>query len=52
MAIAGKGPTIVAVMWLETAIAFFVMSLRTYTRKYITRNVGLDDYLIIISWVS
>ncbi|ESZ95637.1 hypothetical protein SBOR_3985 [Sclerotinia borealis F-4128] len=50
MTIAGKGPTIVAVMWTETAIALVTISLRIYTRKFITRNVGLDDYLIIITW--
>ncbi|TGO46445.1 hypothetical protein BCON_0325g00130 [Botryotinia convoluta] len=50
MAIAGKGPTIVAVMWTETVIALIAISLRLYTKGFITRNVGFDDYLIIVSW--
>ncbi|KAF7889316.1 uncharacterized protein EAF01_010809 [Botrytis porri] len=50
MAIAGKGPTIVAVMWTETVIALMAIGLRLYTKGFITRNVGFDDYLIIVSW--
>ncbi|KAM0135578.1 hypothetical protein ACHAO1_005127 [Botrytis cinerea] len=50
MAIAGQGPTIVAVMWTETAVALIAIGLRLYTKGFITRNVGFDDYLIIISW--
>ncbi|KAF5870620.1 uncharacterized protein Bfra_010009 [Botrytis fragariae] len=50
MAIAGKGPTIVAVMWTETVIALIAIGLRLYTKEFITRNVGFDDYLIIVSW--
>ncbi|KAF7861790.1 hypothetical protein EAF04_007673 [Stromatinia cepivora] len=50
MAIAGKGPIIVAVMWVETAIALIAIGLRICTKRFITRNVGLDDYLIIASW--
>lgn len=52
MAIAGQGPTIVAVMWTETVVALIAIGLRLYTKGFITRNVGFDDYLIIISWVS
>ncbi|RAL67100.1 hypothetical protein DID88_007880 [Monilinia fructigena] len=47
MAIGGKGPAILAIMWLETVIALIAISLRFYTRKFVTRNEGLDDYLII-----
>ncbi|KAF7924013.1 hypothetical protein BELL_0915g00030 [Botrytis elliptica] len=50
MTIAGKGPTIVAVMWTETVIALIAIGLRLYTKGFITRNVGFDDYLIIVSW--
>ncbi|KAF7941797.1 uncharacterized protein EAE97_006634 [Botrytis byssoidea] len=50
MTIAGKGPTIVAVMWTETFIALIAIGLRLYTKGFITRNVGFDDYLIIVSW--
>ncbi|QSZ36276.1 hypothetical protein DSL72_007402 [Monilinia vaccinii-corymbosi] len=49
MAIAGRGPTVVEVMWVETAIAFIVVSLRFYSRKYLSQSEGLDDYLIVIS---
>ncbi|KAF7924955.1 uncharacterized protein EAE98_007043 [Botrytis deweyae] len=50
MTIAGKGPTIVAVMWTETVIALIAIGLRLYTKGFITRNVGFDNYLIIVSW--
>ncbi|TGO16648.1 hypothetical protein BTUL_0025g00020 [Botrytis tulipae] len=50
MTIAGKGPTIVAVMWTETVVALIAIGLRLYTKAFIKRNVGYDDYLIIVSW--
>jgi len=50
MALSGKGPTAVAVMWLETTIALIFVTLRLYTRKYLTRSTGWDDYLLIITW--
>ncbi|TGO37665.1 hypothetical protein BHYA_0092g00480 [Botrytis hyacinthi] len=50
MTIAGKGPTIVVVMWTETVVALIAIGLRLYTKGFITRNVGFDDYLIIVSW--
>ena len=51
MGAGGYGPTIVGVMWVETAIALVFVCLRLWTRFKITRTAGWDDYLIIVSWV-
>ncbi|RFU34709.1 hypothetical protein B7463_g1634, partial [Scytalidium lignicola] len=44
------GPTIIAVMWLETALALIFLLLRLWTRRTINRSTGLDDILLVISW--
>ncbi|KAI9650592.1 hypothetical protein NHQ30_000610 [Ciborinia camelliae] len=46
MAIPGQGSTIVAVVWLETAVAFIAIAFRIYTRKFITRNFMLMPYAV------
>lgn len=48
----GYGPTIIGVMWVETAIALVFVCLRLWTRMKINHTVGWDDYLITFSWVS
>ncbi|GME23092.1 hypothetical protein GTA08_BOTSDO05512 [Neofusicoccum parvum] len=45
----GLGPTVIAVMWVQTIVALLFVCLRLYTRWRLIRNVGLDDHL---SWVS
>jgi len=47
----GLGPTIIAVMWIETVIALIFVCLRLWTRFRINHAVGWDDYLISFSWV-
>ena len=52
MSIGGYGPTIIAVMWTETAIALVFVLLRLWTRLRINYATGWDDYLLVITWVS
>jgi len=52
MELGGYGPTIIGVMWVETAIALLFVCLRLWTRIRITQTAGWDDYLIIVSWVK
>ncbi|TVY40801.1 hypothetical protein LOCC1_G006253 [Lachnellula occidentalis] len=49
--VGGYGPTIVSVMWVETALALLFVCLRLHTRFRITHTAGWDDYLIALSWV-
>jgi hypothetical protein len=44
----GYGPTIIATLWAETALALVFVC----TRIRINKTVGWDDYLISLSWVS
>ncbi|KAF4960745.1 hypothetical protein FSARC_10374 [Fusarium sarcochroum] len=45
----GRGPTINAILWTESAIAIIFVALRVYTRKVILRSFGLDDFFLIIT---
>lgn len=47
-----NGPTIVAVALSVTALALVALCLRIYVRTRITKAVGLDDWLIIASWIG
>ncbi|TFB07666.1 hypothetical protein CCMA1212_000243 [Trichoderma ghanense] len=46
------GPTIAAVALSVTSLAFIALCLRMYVRMRITKAVGLDDWLIIASWIG
>jgi hypothetical protein len=48
----GYGPTIIATLWAETALALVFVCMRLWTRIRINKTVGWDDYLISLSWVS
>lgn len=40
------------VMWFQVGIASVFIALRLYTRHYIIRNIGWDDVLMILNFVS
>ena len=48
----GYGPTIIATLWAETALALVFVCMRLWTRIRINKIAGWDDYLISLSWVS
>ncbi|KAL7806754.1 hypothetical protein V8C26DRAFT_335213 [Trichoderma gracile] len=47
-----NGPTIAAVALSVTSLAFIALCLRMYVRTRIAKAVGLDDWLIIASWIG
>ncbi|PTB62336.1 hypothetical protein BBK36DRAFT_1144774 [Trichoderma citrinoviride] len=47
-----NGPTIAAVALTVTSLALIALCLRMYVRTRITKAVGLDDWLIIASWIG
>ncbi|KAL4920481.1 hypothetical protein BDW62DRAFT_198795 [Aspergillus aurantiobrunneus] len=50
MALRGKGPTLVGVLWMETFLCMVVLALRVYTRTMILRNPGWDDVLLLVTF--
>ncbi|CAM1511889.1 Fc.00g094020.m01.CDS01 [Cosmosporella sp. VM-42] len=47
----GRGPTVNAILWVETVIATAFVVLRIYTRKVILRSLGLDDLFLLITLI-
>ncbi|KAL6870387.1 hypothetical protein J3F83DRAFT_677151 [Trichoderma novae-zelandiae] len=47
-----NGPAIAAVALTVTTLALVALCLRIYVRTRITKAVGLDDWLIIASWIG
>jgi hypothetical protein len=48
----GKGRTLNAVLWTETAIGALFVLMRIYTRKFILRSAGWDDAFLFITLVG
>ncbi|KAL3477959.1 hypothetical protein BJX99DRAFT_256929 [Aspergillus californicus] len=49
--LAGKGIRAVAAMWVMVFLSFILLPLRLYTRIYITKALGLDDFVFNLAWV-
>lgn len=47
-----KGQQLLGVLWMEVVLSLCFIGLRLYTRKFIGGAPGVDDYLLILSWVS
>jgi hypothetical protein len=45
-------PTIIAVGGTFSALSLIVVCLRMYVRKFMINAVAIDDYAIVITWVS
>ena len=52
MQIAAPAVPAVVTLLVFTTLAFFVVALRVYTRVFVVKNVGADDYLMVGSMVS
>lgn len=52
MAIGGKGPWAIAVMWSLTAVTLVFVVLRIYTRVVIVSSYGIDDHVYVLAFVS
>lgn len=51
MGFGGDGPWALGVMWMLTAIVFFFMCLRLYTRIVCLASYGLDDHAYIVAFI-
>ena len=49
--VAGRGPQLLAVYGLFTALTTITVALRVYCRGVLGKNFGWDDGLTIIAWV-
>ena len=50
--LAGQGIRAVVVLWVMVVLSFIVIPLRLYTRMYIVKAVGPDDYAYNLAWVN
>lgn len=48
----GNSGGLLAVATLAIVLGTLAVALRLYTRKVVLNQVGPDDYLAIVSWVS
>lgn len=46
-----RGPTLVIVIWILTALALIVVSIKVYTRIKIIREPALDDFFTVLAVV-
>ena len=51
MGFGGDGPWALGVMWMLTAIVFFFLLLRLYTRIVCLASYGLDDHAYIVAFI-
>ncbi|KAK4156596.1 hypothetical protein C8A00DRAFT_40981 [Chaetomidium leptoderma] len=51
MGLKGEAPWALAVMWLLTAIVFFFLLLRLYTRIVCVASYGLDDHVYLLAFI-
>lgn len=47
-----KGPKILGVFWVMTALTLVIVASRLYIRAGVLRNMGTDDWLVAASMVS
>lgn len=52
MGFEGKAPWAMGVMWFLTALVFFFLCLRLYTRLVCLASYGIDDHIYAIAFVS
>lgn len=46
-----KGIVYISIEWLFTLVQILVVTLRVYSRTFLTRSVGSDDLFIVIGFV-
>lgn len=52
MAVGGDGHWVLVSMWTLTLVTFVFVVLRTYTRIYIIKSLGVDDHVYNLAFVS
>ncbi|KAM3086981.1 hypothetical protein ACMFMG_001091 [Clarireedia jacksonii] len=45
-----KGRQLLGVLWMEVCLSIMFIGLRWYTRKFVGGAVGLDDWILLLSW--
>ena len=46
-----KGPTVLGVTWAFAALSLIFFALRVYSRRVLTRNLGIEDGIMLIALV-
>ena len=46
-----KGIVYIALQWVLVVVQMLVITLRVYSRTFLTRSVGSDDLFIVIGYV-
>ena len=46
-----KGIVYIALQWVFVVVMMLVITLRVYSRTFLTRSVGSDDFFIVIGYV-
>lgn len=47
-----RAPELVSALAILYSLSFVFVALRVYVRIYISKNWGLDDSLLVVTWVS
>lgn len=47
-----RGPSLIANQWITVSIASLLVLLRVYTRAFLRKAAGADDWTIVIAMVS
>lgn len=47
-----RGPELLAVTWVFTILALFVVIAKFYTKVRVLHNTGFDDWLVALSMAS
>ncbi|KAI4679112.1 uncharacterized protein J4E88_006405 [Alternaria novae-zelandiae] len=50
--IANEGPQITAIAIVFTAVSLLVLTLRFYVRGCITKAIGADDWILVVTWIA
>lgn len=51
MAVDDRGPELLAIIWVFTALAIIIVTLKLFTRQQFLQGLGLDDFFIFLSLV-
>lgn len=51
MALGGKRPLVVVVLFVEVFLSGLFIGLRWFTRKFVRGDIGADDYILVATWV-
>ena len=46
-----KGPMILGITWMETGLAVIAVAIRFFARARITKNVGAEDWTMLLAVV-